>query len=325
MSISIIADVGSNFYASLDGAKKYIKAAAEIGVDFIKFQTWSADTLMAPTHPAYEVFKKEVYGLPLKWHGELIELAKSENVGFLTTPTQPEHVEFLENLGVTHYKVASGDLTFLPLLKTIAATGKTVILSTGMSYIHEVEDAISHFPSTTKVVLLHCVSMYPPAWDEMNLRALEELQKVARCRENTEIGLSDHSPGYTAVVAAVALGARWIEKHITLSRELKTPDASFALTVDEFGEMVEQARLTEKILGRPVKTPSLSEIPERFWARRGIYARRDLSAGSILTEEDIICLRPAKGIEAVHWGLLVGKRLKVDVKEREPIFWDMVS
>jgi N,N'-diacetyllegionaminate synthase len=323
MRVKIIADVGSNFCGSLHKAIDYVKAAADIGVDIVKFQTWTADTLFAHSHPAHEATKKKVYGLPLDCHKELLHKAKELGVEFISTPTQPEHVSFMESIGISRYKIASGDLTFTPLLEKVASTGKPVILSSGMAYPYEITRAIACCAGCSQVVVMHCVSMYPPMWNEMNLKAISLLKEVLP--PEVEVGFSDHSPGYTAAVAAVALGARWIEKHITFNREINTPDAPFSLTIDEFEELVEEIRKVEEMLGDEKKEPSPREVVERFWARRGVYARGFIGKGHQISEDDLVCLRPARGIPAEEWGLLMGKIANRNINKGEPIFWDMVE
>ncbi len=323
MKVTIIADVGSNFCGSFDKAMDYLEVSAEIGIDIVKFQTWTADTLLSPHHPGYDNIKGQKYGLPLEWHEKLLQRAKRLGVEFMTTPTQPEHVDFLEEIGVSRYKIASGDLNFVPLLKAVEATGKPVIISSGMAYSHEIAKAVSHCSGCSQIVVMHCVSKYPPLWNEMNLRALGFLRRFLP--SDVDIGLSDHSSGCTAAIAAVALGARWIEKHITFSKDFTTPDAPFALNIEEFKELVRQIRITEEMLGKEEKVLSPAEVTERFWARRGVYARDPMEKGTMLNEKNLVCLRPAKGVGVEEIGLLIGKRLNKDVDRGEPIFWDMVE
>ncbi len=314
-SVRFIADVGSNFGGSLDGALEYVSACASAGVDVVKFQCWRAEDLLSPHHPAFERASSSLWGLPLEWHRTLAERAGELGILFSTTPTQPHQIPVLEDAGVDIYKVASGDITFFALLDELNKTGKKVVLSTGMADLCEVERALSRL-TNCEVVLLHCVSLYPPPFEELNLRAIQTLKEhFPEC----EVGLSDHSEGWDAVLAAVALGAVWVEKHITTSRSLPTPDASFALTVEEFGEMVARVRRVEAALGSGVKAPSRGEVPERFWARRGIYASRPLCRGEVLSPETVVFLRPCNGIPADAWDAVEGRRVSRDLKPFEPI------
>ena len=316
--VRFIADVGSNFNGSKELAKEYVKICKSIGVDIVKFQCWEVDDLFSKFHPAYEVLKKRQspLGLPLDWHEELKEEADREGITFSTTPTQPYHVEKLEEIGIEIYKVASGDLTFFPLLDEIDKTRKPVILSTGMATLSEIELALDRLLNCREVVLLHCVSLYPPEFSEVNLRAIETLKSEFY---GYPIGLSDHTPGYEIPVAAVSMGISYIEKHITLSKEIETPDAPFSLSVDEFKKLIETVKKIETSMGSGKKFPAFREIPERFWARRGVYAKEHIRKGETLTFEKLKFLRPCKGVPAENFEALSGKRVKRDIYEGEPI------
>ena len=228
----IIADVGSNFNGNLELAKEYIRAGREIGVDCVKFQTYTAESLLSPIKPdgqrweAYDVVRK--YELPLSWHPELIECAEKCGVEFLTTPFSLETVDALNAMGIRAFKVASGDLTFIPLLKKLGSLGKPIILSTGMAYPGEIETAVMRLRQSGSgdVALLHCVSNYPPKYEKVNLRAVETMKQAF----DLPVGLSDHTLDDLTALGAVALGACIIEKHITIDKNLDTPDAQFALT-----------------------------------------------------------------------------------------------
>lgn len=322
--IKFIADVGSNFNGSKELAKKYVKICKSIGVDIIKFQCWKVSDLFSKHHPAYEIFneRQSPIGLPLEWHNEIKKEADKEGITFSTTPTQPYHVEKLEEIGIENYKVASGDLTFYPLLDEINKTGKPVILSTGMATISEIELAINRLLNCKEIILLHCVSLYPPDFSEANLKAIETLKKEF---PEFSVGLSDHTPGYEIPIAAVSMGISYIEKHITLSKEFKTPDAPFSLSVDEYRKLIEIIRKIETSMGDGRKVPVLREIPERFWARRGIYAKKHLKKGEVLNIEKFNFLRPCKGVPAENFESLCGKRVKRDIYEGEPISFEDVE
>ncbi len=317
----IIADVGSNFNGSLELAKEYIRAGKEIGVDCVKFQTYTAESLLSPLKPdghrweAYDVVKK--YELPLSWHADLIECAKKFNVEFLTTPFSIEVVDLLNEMGIKAFKVASGDLTFIPLLKKIGKCGKPVILSTGMAYPGEIETAVTRLrqSGSGEAALLHCVSNYPPKYDRVNLKAIETMKQTF----HVPVGLSDHTPDDLTVLGAVALGACIIEKHITIDKNIGTPDAPFAMTIDDFRIMVQRIRNLEKAMGNGTKEPADDELGERQWARRGIYASRTIEAGERLTLENIKFLRPVSGIGALEWMTFQGSRVKRTIFCGEPV------
>jgi N,N'-diacetyllegionaminate synthase len=320
----IIADVGSNFNGSLELAKEYIQAGREIGVDCVKFQTYTVESLLSRIKPdgqrweAYDVVRK--YELPLSWHPELIECAEKCGVEFLTTPFSLEVIDALNQMGVRAFKVASGDLTFIPLLKKIGGCGKPIILSTGMAYPGEIETAVKNLRQSGSgdVALLHCVSNYPPKYRKVNLRAVETMRQTF----NLPIGLSDHTLDDVTALGAVALGACIIEKHITIDKNLGTPDATFAMTVDEFKIMVQRIRNLEQALGNGTKEPVDDELGERQWARRGVYARRSIEIGEKLTLENAKFLRPVWGISALEWMTCQESTVKRYIVGGEPVMKD---
>ncbi len=215
--------------------------------------------------------------------------------------------------------MASGDLTFHPLLREINRTGKTVILSTGMAYLHEIEEAVNLLRDCKRIILLHCVSLYPPDYSEINLRAITTLKEhFPHC----EVGLSDHTEDDITAILSVALGTTYIEKHITFSKDLPTPDASFAMDFKAFKNMIERVKRAEISLGKGNKIPAPSEKLERIWARRGAYTKRDLKKEESISPKDIVFLRPAKGIPPELEDKIVGKRLKKDKAKGSALFLD---
>lgn len=317
----IVADVGSNFDRSLELAKEYIHAGREIGVDCVKFQTYTADSLLSPVKAdgkhwdAYDILKK--YELPLSWHAELIECAKKCNIEFLTTPFSLDAVDALNEMGIKAFKVASGDLTFIPLLKKIGGCGKPVIVSTGMAYPGEIETAITRLRQSGagEVALLHCISKYPPKYERVNLKAIETMKQTF----GIPVGLSDHTPDDLTALGAVVLGACIIEKHITVDKNLGTPDAPFAMTINEFKIMIQRIRNLEKAMGNGTKEPADEEIEERQWVRRGVYASRTIEAGEKLSLENVKFLRPVRGITALEWMTFQGSRVKRKIGKEEPV------
>lgn len=317
----IIADVGSNFDNSLKLAKEYIHAGKEIGVDAIKFQSYEAESLLNSMMPdgkqweTYDTIKK--YELPLEWHYELFEYAERIGVEFLTTPFNLDILDELNGIGLRAFKVASGDVTFIPLLEKIATYRKPVIISTGMAYIEEIETAIDVFRNDgiEDIALLHCVSNYPPKYEHINLKAIETMSNLF----NIPVGLSDHTPDDVTVLGAIALGASIIEKHITFDKKMNTPDSSFAMTIDEFAKMIKNIRNLEKAFGDGIKKPTEDEISERQWARRSIYAKRDIQANEELTVENIKFVRPVNGLSVSEWTSYFGKKVKKQINKNEPI------
>lgn len=317
----IIGDVGSNFAGSLDLAKTYVRVAKEAGLDAIKFQTFRAEKLVNAKKPggdpwdALEFLKK--YELPIDWHKELFAYAEEVGIEFLTTPFDMELLDELNGLGMRAFKVASGDLTFYPLLERLASYGKPVILSTGMAYLHEVDDAVSLLKQQglNKIVLLHCVGNYPPSYSSMNLRAMKTMSRYF----GLPVGLSDHTPDEITAVTAVGLGCSMIEKHITLDRTIGTPDAPFSMTVEDFAQLVKKIRTAEAALGDGIKRPSDEEAQSRIWGRRGTYAKKAMDAGEEMTLETVKFVRPSGGLDPAAWSRYAGGTLKESVEEHSPL------
>jgi sialic acid synthase SpsE len=317
----IIADVGSNFNGSLDLAKEYIDAGKEIGVDAVKFQTYRAATLLNPFKPdgehwpAYDVVKK--YELPREWHQELFEHAKRVGVEFLSTPFDLEIVAELDRMGMRAFKIASGDLTFAPLLDKIGSFRKPVILSTGSADVGEIWMSLERLKKggAHEIALLHCVAMYPPGYDQLNLKAIPTMRGIF----NLPVGFSDHTVDDVASIGAVALGASIIEKHITMDKKMGTPDAPFAMTIPQFGGMVRKIRDLERALGDGSKVPTGEELGERVWMRRGLYARRDLHPGEELGLENVKFVRPQNGLSTFDWASYRGRKVARAVRKDQPI------
>ena len=253
-----------------------IGLAAGAGADAVKFQTLRRDKLVAPRvyldgvlreNPVYRGFSN--LELPDEWHQTLKNAAAAAGIEFISTPFHLEVVDLLEGIGVSTYKIASGDITFRPLLEAVGRTGKPVILSTGASTLDEVGRALEVLDraGAGEVTLLHCVSCYPAVPEEMNLRALVTLRQTF----GRPVGISDHSGRSFAAIAAVALGASVVEKHLTFDRDLPGPDHNYAMTPTEFAQMVADIRRLETALGDGVKAPSASESEKRHRLRRGVY------------------------------------------------------
>ncbi|MDD5171009.1 MAG: N-acetylneuraminate synthase family protein [Syntrophales bacterium] len=275
-SVKVIAEVGSNYNGDLHRALEYIKAAKACGADVVKFQTLCKEKLVSPLlwsdgiaidNPVYKLFSN--LELSSEWHYRFKETADAQGIEFMSTPFHLEAVDLLEAVGVRTYKIASGDITFKPLLEAVGRTGKSVILSTGGSSLADVERALGMLKRSGagEITLLHCVSNYPPQWSEMNLRVLVTMKEAF----GLPVGISDHTPGALVPIAAVALGATVIEKHVTFNRTLPGPDHPFAMTMEEFGEMIRQVRCLEEALGTGVKEPTASEQAKQERMRRGIY------------------------------------------------------
>lgn len=325
----IIAEIGSNHDGDLDKAKELIHAAAKSGADAVKFQSFSAEGLLnkiilkdgKPTeNPSYNILKG--LELPNEWHEELFDYSKEQGIIFLSAPFDEEKADLLNSIGVEAFKIASGDLTHLLLLKHVSRYKKPVIVSTGMSYIGEVDEAVHAIreEGNEEIILLHCVSNYPPKFDDCNINVIPTLKKAF----NLPVGMSDHTSGIAVALGSIALGACMIEKHITFERSLPGPDHPYAMTIMEFEVMVKEIRNLEKALGSGIKEPVTDEIPERVFARRSIYAKENIKKGDIIKQKMLKVVRHGFGLEPRDIYHVVGRTAKNNIVKDEIITWDMI-
>lgn len=327
----IIAEAGVNHNGDINLAKKLIDVAKETGVDAVKFQTFKAEREISKS-AAKAAYQKETTGteesqfemvkkleLTEEDFAELFTYAGGKGITFLSSPFDEGSVDLLDKLGVSAFKVASGEITNFPLLKHIASKRKPIILSTGMSTIDEVKEALEVIrkQGVEDIVLLHCVSSYPARVEATNLRAIETLRQTLAL----PVGLSDHTIGITIPVAAVALGACIIEKHFTLDKNLPGPDHRASLEPEELRQMVEAIRNVEKAMGDGVKRPTKEEEEIKKVARRSIVARVDIPEGTIITGDMLTIKRPGTGIEPKYIQKVVGVKVKADIKEDSMITW----
>jgi N-acetylneuraminate synthase len=329
--VFIIAEAGVNHNGSLDLALKLIEAAKGTGADAIKFQSFRANLLASKsarkaayqerTTSATESQLQMLQSLELDVvaHRKLIDHCGKIGIQFLSSPFDIESADMLDDLKVPLFKIPSGEITNLPFLGHLARKGKPLILSTGMSTLSEVEEAVSTIKasSTSQLTLLHCVTEYPAPYSEVNLRAMQTLKTTF----GLPVGYSDHTPGIEISVAAVALGAEVIEKHFTLDRSLPGPDHRASLEPDEFRQMVSAIRNTEAALGSGIKTPAACEIPNISIARKSVVAARTLDSGHILTAADLTIKRPGHGLAPKLLPELIGRTLRQSVAEDEVIEW----
>jgi N-acetylneuraminate synthase len=331
----IIAEAGVNHNGDINLAKKLIGAAKDAGADAVKFQTFKAEKVVIKNAEKAE-YQKETTGIGESQYDmikklelteydfkELAEYAKKKGILFLSSPFDKGSVDLLDGLDVPAFKIASGEITNFTLLKYIAKKEKPIILSTGMSTLGEVEDALNVIRSegVEKVILLHCVSNYPARIEDVNLGAMETLKQAFKI----PVGFSDHTLGITASIAAVALGACVIEKHFTLDRNLPGPDHKASLEPDELKEMIKGIRNVEKALGDGIKRPTKDEVAIKRVARRSIVARVDIHRGTIITEDMLDVKRPGMGIEPKYIERIIGKRAKINIKKDELITWSMTK
>ena len=324
----IIAEVSANHNHDLDRALAIIEAASNAGADAIKLQTYTADTLTIKSdrpefqvsgtiwegETLYSLFEKA--SLPWDWHQPLFNKARELGLQFLSTPFDFSAVDFLESLEVDFYKIASSELIDIPLIKRVAQTGKPVLISTGMGNLSEIEEAIETLNKNgcPEICLLKCTAAYPAKIEEANLNTLVEFSD----RFGAIPGLSDHTMGPTLPMVATALGAKVIEKHITLKRGDGGPDSAFSLEPDEFKDMVDVVRSTEAALGRVMFEPSAGEIRSRDF-RRSLYVVADIKMGEKFTPENVRSIRPANGVHPRFYEQVLGKNSLDDIKAGTPL------
>ena len=318
----IVAELSGNHNQSLDRAIALVDAAAKSGVQALKLQTYTADTITLDIREGefliddkeslwegktlYQLYK-EAY-TPWEWHEPIMRQAKKLGMLCFSTPYDDTAVDFLEDLEVPCYKIASFENTDIPLIKRVAATEKPMMISTGMASEVELEEAIqaAHDAGCRNIVLLKCTSRYPAMAEDANVLTIPHI----RSRFNCEVGLSDHTMGVGTAVAAVAHGAVVIEKHFTLDRNMEGPDHRASLEPGELKELVRTIREVERALGDGRKRPTTAESNIRGAARRSIYLRNQVAEGSVLRGEDLICLRPAGGIPPDQIDMVEGRKMR---------------
>jgi N,N'-diacetyllegionaminate synthase len=334
-SVFVIAEAGVNHNGDLDLARQLIDAAVQAGADAIKFQTFSAETLVTAAAPKADYQRQTTneeesqlemlrrLELPRPVHRELQLYCHQRGIMFLSTPFDESAVDFLDQLGVPAFKISSGDITNIPLLEHIARKGKPILLSTGMSDMNEVRKAVQMVRDAghEELVLLQCVSNYPADPADVNLRAMQTMATEFGVR----VGYSDHTAGIEVALAAVALGACVIEKHFTLDRSLAGPDHQASLEPNEFAAMIEGIRKVEAALGDGRKARAESEADTMRVARRSLTAARDIPAGTILTRDLIAIQRPGSGLSPALLPSLVGRRVCVDVSAGSLISFEMLE
>jgi len=332
----IIAEAGVNHNGNIDLAKKLVDVAFEAGADYVKFQTFKAKNIVSPKakKAGYQQLNMKSDGnsqlkmlqkleLSEASHIELIDYCNNKGIKFLSSAFDLESIKYLDDLGIDLFKIPSGEITNYPYLLSISKKNKPVVLSTGMSTIKEIQEAISiltNFSLDKKdITVLHCNTEYPTPMIDVNLKAMNSIGQQL----NVKVGYSDHTLGIEISIAAVALGATVIEKHFTLDRNLQGPDHKASLEPIELKKMVESIRNIEQaISGSGKKEPSASESKNISIARKSIHLKVSLKKGSVLSEEDIIPLRPGDGISAMQWKKVVGKKIKTDKNQFDKLCWN---
>lgn len=328
----IIAEMSANHHQDLHIALQIIDAAAEAGADAVKLQTYRADTITIDCDNENFTIKRgtiwegrTLYDLydeahtPWEWHAELKARANALGMDLFSSPFDHTAVDFLEELNVPAYKIASFEMVDIPLIRKVGRTGKPTIMSTGIATLAEIDEAVRAFHSTgnKQLVLLKCTSAYPAPPEDANLRTIPHMAEAF----GVATGLSDHTTGTAVPVAAVALGACVIEKHFTLSREMEGPDSSFSLEPDEFRQMVDAVRTAEKALGKVHY-----EVTEKQRAsaafRRSLFVVEDIAAGELLTKDNVRSIRPGNGLHTRHYEDVLGQRARTSIARGTPLAWE---
>ena len=329
----MIAEMSANHNQHLDIALNTIRAAKKAGADAIKIQTYTADTLTlncdAPDfrlgkglwegETFYTLYQKAY--TPWEWHEEIFHLAREEGITCFSTPFDKTAVDFLESLNNPIYKIASFEITDIPLIKYIASKQKPIILSTGIAMEEDIQLALEtiHNEGNRDVTLLKCTSAYPAPIEDANLLTIPDMKD----RFQTKVGISDHTMGSTVPMAAVALGAEVVEKHFIIDRSIGGPDSAFSMTQEEFTQMVKNVRNVEKALGNVYYPTDSSKIKGREFSR-SLYIAEDMKAGDIITEDNVRSVRPGFGLHPKYLPELIGKRVNRSLKKGERFCLDFI-
>ncbi len=326
--VYIIAEMSGNHAGNIENAKAIIRAAKEAGADCIKIQTYTPDTITIDCDNEYFQIEngtwegENLYNLygkaftPWEWHVELKAEAERVGIDFFSTPFDRTAVDFLEEIGVDFYKIASFEVVDLPLIEYVASKGKPIIMSTGMSTLGEIEDAVRTIrkKGNNQIALLRCASAYPAITDEMNLMTMKNMGEVF----DVPIGLSDHSMGSVGAVTAVALGAKIIEKHFCLDRAIDNPDSSFSMNPEEFAQMVKDIRQAERAIG-VVKYGVTDQEKSNIVFRKSIFAVKDIKCGEELTNDNIRVIRPGYGAAPKYYKELLGQKALKNIDRGTPL------
>ncbi len=331
----IVAEVSANHLQDFDRAKAIIKAAKDAGADAVKLQTYTADTITLNCDNSYfqitqgtiwdgtSLYKlyQEAY-TPWEWQPKLMEYANSLGMECFSSPFDETAVDFMEEMNMPAYKIASFEINDIPLIRQIARKGKPVIFATGIAYLEDIERAVRACKEegNEQIILLKCTSTYPSPYEDMNIKVIPNMAEVFQCIT----GLSDHSMGGAVAVGSVALGAKMIEKHLILSRQDSGPDAAFSMEPEEFAKMVQEIRIVEKALGKV--TYELTEQQKRSREDgRSLFVVGDIKAGELFTKENVRSIRPAFGLHTMYYEEILGKRAKNDIKKGTPMDWSLID
>lgn len=331
----IIAEVSANHLQSYDNAVKLIKEVKMTGADAVKLQTYTPDTITIDCDNKYfqitqgtiwdgttlHKLYQEAY-TPWEWQPKLKKIAEEEGLIFFSSPFDITAVDFLEDMNVPAYKIASFEINDIPFIEYIASKGKPIIMSTGIATLADIEEALSACKrmGNTQIALLKCTSAYPSPMEDINLRVIPNLRDTF----GTIVGLSDHTLGHTVPLGAVALGAKIVEKHITLSRDDGGPDAKFSMEPDEFKEMVIRIRELEKALGQVTYELTDKQKKSREHSR-SLFVVKDIKKGEVFTEDNVRSIRPGFGLETKYIKDIIGKKARQNIQKGTPVEWGLIE
>ena len=331
----IVAEMSGNHNMDFDRAVAILQAAKEAGADAVKIQTYTADTITLDCDaPCFQITQGTLWDgitlhrlyqtayTPWEWQPRLKEIAEDMGLVLFSSPFDFSSVDFLEEMDVPAYKIASFEITDIPLIRKVARLGKPVILATGIARLADIELAVQtcREEGNHQVILLKCCSAYPTPYEDVNLRTIPHMAEAFDCLT----GLSDHTMGTAVATGAVALGARMVEKHMTLRRSDGGPDAAFSMEPQEFREMVDNIRILEKALGKVSYDLSDKQVREREHSR-SLFVARDMKAGEVFTPENLRSVRPADGLHTRYYEQLLGRRITRDAGLGTPMSWDLVG
>ena len=331
----IVAEMSGNHNMDFDRAVEILKAAREAGADAVKIQTYTADTITLDCDdPCFQITQGTLWDgitlhklyqtayTPWEWQPRLKKMAEEMGLLLFSSPFDFSSVDFLEEMDVPAYKIASFEITDIPLIRKVARLGKPVILATGIARLADIELAVQtcREEGNEQVILLKCCSAYPTPYEDVNLRTIPNLAETFQCLA----GLSDHTMGTAVAAGAVALGAKMVEKHMTLCRSDGGPDAAFSMEPQEFKEMVDNIRILEKALGKVTYDLSDKQAREREHSR-SLFVAQDMKARDVFTPENLRSVRPADGLHTKYYEQLLGRRITRDAKKGTPMAWSLVE
>ncbi|MCM1203848.1 MAG: pseudaminic acid synthase [Bacteroidales bacterium] len=326
--------MSANHLMDFERAKEIIYRLKDSGADAVKLQTYTADTITIDCdNPEFQIHGglwdgETLYSLyqkaytPWEWQKDLLDYANSLGLSCFSSPFDLTAVDFMEEIGMPAFKVASYEINDIPMLRRIAKTGKPVIISTGTAYLEDIERAlrVCREEGNEQVILLKCTSAYPCPYEDMNLKVIPLMKNTFDCM----VGLSDHTLGSEVALGGIALGAKVLEKHVTIKREDGGPDAAFSMEIEEFTDMVRQIRNLEKALGKA--TFELTDKQEGARSgTRSLYVVKDMKKGEAITEENVKSIRPGKGLHTMHYVKVLGRAVREEVKKGTPLSWDMIE